>query len=246
MEWTCHPTVSPCATRVQITGAHDATMGNSARWTAMEELTSNLRWRHTRGRTANLPCRLPCPHVHAPVPFTQAETAPQRARAREAVHANAPGCDMGVVARRTDTCCVRGHLPLLLWLWGLIIGFVWGPRIRRGARRVRNERPETRTTARRIGKCERKERTYVELVGDGVLLVPGRGDGRPRPRPRAEPRERVVRRQPRVPVERQVPRLHSTQTAGIRMRSVSAAAHSERKKPNRDVNYLPWSAGRRG
>lgn len=212
----------------------------------MEELTSNLRWRHTRGRTANLPCRLPCPHVHAPVPFTQAETAPQRARAREAVHANAPGCDMGVVARRTDTCCVRGHLPLLLWLWGLIIGFVWGPRIRRGARRVRNERPETRTTARRIGKCERKERTYVELVGDGVLLVPGRGDGRPRPRPRAEPRERVVRRQPRVPVERQVPRLHSTQTAGIRMRSVSAAAHSERKKPNRDVNYLPWSAGRRG
>lgn len=108
MEWTCHPTVSPCATRVQITGAHDATMGNSARWTAMEELTSNLRWRHTRGRTANLPCRLPCPHVHAPVPFTQAETAPQRARAREAVHANAPGCDMGVVARRTDTCCVRG------------------------------------------------------------------------------------------------------------------------------------------
>lgn len=51
--------------------------------------------------------------------------------------------------------------------------------------------------------------THVELLGDGVLLVPRRGNGNPRLRPLPQPRERVVRRQPRVPVERQVLHLHT-------------------------------------
>jgi hypothetical protein len=51
------------------------------------------------------------------------------------------------------------------------------------------------------------EGTHVELVGDGVLLVPRGGDGDAGLRALPQPRERVVRRQPRVPVERQVTRL---------------------------------------
>lgn len=57
------------------------------------------------------------------------------------------------------------------------------------------------------GDWMKREKTHVELLGDGVLLVPRRGYGDPGLRPLPEPRERVVRRQPRVSVERQVPRL---------------------------------------
>ena len=75
----------------------------------------------------------------------------------------------------------------------------------RGAASSAELRKKLRKEERETGWMERE--THVELLGDGVLLVPRRGDGDPRLRPLPEPRERVVRRQPRVPVERQVPRL---------------------------------------
>lgn len=93
----------------------------------------------------------------------------------------------------------------------------------------------------------KREKTHVELLGDGVLLVPRRGYGDPGLRPLPEPRERVVRRQPRVAVERQVPRLpHSPR------RGAAATRHScQCRRRQQSIQwqwlraYVPWSAGRR-
>jgi hypothetical protein len=101
-------------------------------------------------------------------------------------------------------------------------------------------------------KGGRAQGTHVELLGDGVLLAPRRGDGDARLRPLPQPRERVVRRQPRVPVERQVTSLRTTahgddQTraqqnhGGGGDRSMRASGRTGELKV-----VVPWSAGRRG
>jgi hypothetical protein len=62
-------------------------------------------------------------------------------------------------------------------------------------------------------ECKReRERTYVELTGNGVLLVCRRKNHSACSRLLSQSRERVVRRQPRVPIERQPLHLFKTFT----------------------------------